>query len=560
MGHRPAIPLVAVYVLGVMCAERLSTDAHHWLMVAGALAILSSVAVWQLPGRRISTAILLLAVTAGAGAWHSCRQETVGTITRFCSIEGTIVLVRGVVREAPVAKPRQASPLLSGTSTRSTAYPAIARYGLDARAIRCGATWVPASGILKCTVKDPGLALDEGHVVEVLGLLRRIRPPTNPGQFDYACHAKRHGTAACLRSSVAQNINVIGRDTSNPLRLPFAWLRSRVTWILRGSLAQEPFAVCASMLLGRRAHLPDELGEAFRRTGTVHFLAISGLHTGLMAGSLWFALSLCGVPQRGRASVVIPFLLAYGQLVGWRPSVTRSVVMMGVLFSAPLMLRVWDRASGVAVGALAVLVLNPADLFNPGFQLSVAGVLGIVLISPRIQSILFGDSTHIDRLQAADERSLWRRALPRNFGHVFFASMGAWLATLPLVAYHFHLFAPFQIVFNLVAGLLVWVLLAFGMLLVVTAGLAGPATLPFVGWASRTLIATVWVCHRMPGCYHYVVGPSTAWIVLYYALLVLWLAHPWFGIRCKHLCSRPSSLQTPTSSLGSGAPPPMRPT
>ena len=109
------------------------------------------------------------------------------------------------------------------------------------------------------------------------------------------------------------------------------------------------------------------------------------------------------------------------------------------------------------------------------------------------------------------------------------------MGTLPLVAHHFHLCAPFQIVFNLIAGLLVWVLLAFGMLLVVTAGLAGPAVLPFVGWASRTLIATVWYCHSVPGCYRYVVGPSIVWIGVYYALLALWLARSWLGIGPKHL-------------------------
>ena len=522
MRHRPIIPITAAFVAGIFAAECISAEAWAWLWAAVAALSVSGLLWRLLPGKRVVSAALLVAVAAAGGAWHMHRLEGVGTIRDFCASHGTIARVRGTVLRAPVSKPGRHFTRLSRASSDARRQ-GCSQFVMRATAIQCGTQWARVSGRLKCKVGDPGLSLHEGDCVETLGKLARIRPPTCPGQFDRLRYAQRKGIAASLFSPVRENVEVIGRASGPRLRHWPAWLRGRVRKSLSESLDPDAFAVSMSMLLGCRECLPQRLSDAFKHTGTVHFLAISGLHVGIMAGFLWLILLAFRTRQETRSCVILAFLLGYGALVGWRPSVTRAVTMMAALFCAPLLRRVWDRASAISMAVLVILLLNPADLFNVGFHLSLAGVLGILLLSPRFTAALFPDAAIVDRLQAPEERPLWWSALPRGLARLFCVSLGAWVATLPLVARSFHLFTPLVVIFNLAAGLLVWLLLSAGMLVVLTAGMLAPVAAPFIQWSSHVLLAVVAHGERIPGCYFHVVGPSVAWVCVYYLLVCLWL-------------------------------------
>ena len=175
------------------------------------------------------------------------------------------------------------------------------------------------------------------------------------------------------------------------------------------------------------------------------------------------------------------------------------------------------------MAVLVILLVNPADLFSIGFHLSLAGVLGIMLLTPRLSGALLGDILWVDRLQAPEERSPWRRALPRGLARLLCVSLGAWVATAPLVAHHFHLFTPLVVLFNLVAGFMVWLILCAGMAVVVTAGFAAVVAAPVIQWSSRVLLELVANGERVPGCYFYVIGPSLLWVCVYYTVLGVWM-------------------------------------
>ena len=64
--------------------------------------------------------------------------------------------------------------------------------GLEARRgnVRTGRRWLPTSGLVRVTIKEPAEFLAPGQEVELMGRLSRPRSPVNPGQFDWAAAAR----------------------------------------------------------------------------------------------------------------------------------------------------------------------------------------------------------------------------------------------------------------------------------------------------------------------------------------------------------------------------------
>ena len=108
----------------------------------------------------------------------------------------------------------------------------------------------------------------------------------------------------------------------------------------------------------------------FVATGTVHLLVVSGLHVGILATGLFFALRM-GFLRRGTAlTLVAALVVAYAMIVGARPPVIRAAVLVVLLCMAAATGRRPLGFNSLAAAALVVLAMNPADLFRTGTQLS----------------------------------------------------------------------------------------------------------------------------------------------------------------------------------------------
>ncbi len=536
MTCRPVVLLTAAFVTGLLAAERINWSAGKWAIVAAGLTGLTLAAA-RARRSKLAAAATLSAVAAAAAAWLQARQTPVRSVADFCSDGDSIVCLRGVIKEPPAPRRGPLRPLARAADFKWK--PMGWAYVMQVEAIRCAGRWAPTRGRVRATIgprQEPGsrLALNEGDQIEQVGALRPLRPPRNPAAFDYARYARGRGVVASLHSSSPASVRKLSGSTAPPWSQLLARLRARVARALRDGLDDDAFGLAASMLLGYRRCLDPELAQTFRRTGTVHYLAISGLHAGLMAGMVWCVLHALRLPHAPRAAVVIGFLVLYGTLVGWRPSVTRAVAMISVYLAAPLAGRQRDQLSAVAAAALVVLIVNPLDLHNPGFQFSFAGVAGILLLTPAVERALFPNRERVARLHAPTEDALWGYWAARTVSRAAAVSLAAWLATAPLTARYYHLFNFWAPAINLAAGLVVWFILASGLLMLLTAGLAAPAALPAIGFAAAALIWMLRKCEAAPGCGTYVVGPSSGWIAAYYALLAAWGLRSPLRLPAKH--------------------------
>lgn len=141
----------------------------------------------------------------------------------------------------------------------------------------------------------------------------------------------------------------------------------------------------SATLLGDDSMLDNDLKEQFRATGIAHYLALSGFHVGIiaiMAALLLFPLRTWSRAGRYRHFAVIILIWLYVFVCGLSPSLVRAAMLITVFLTAKVIGRRSSPYNSLAVAAIVILVVSPRQLFAPGFQMSFAAVLAILVFAP----------------------------------------------------------------------------------------------------------------------------------------------------------------------------------
>lgn len=210
--------------------------------------------------------------------------------------------------------------------------------------------------------------------------LTPISGSLNPGEHDYPKYCLLKGIAfQCFLSG--SDYVAIGRPETNTLDNAIDRLRNAVVSTLRryivGSREQ---GVAEALLIGYRDDLDKSLLKQYAETGTVHVIAISGMHLGMIYGLLTWMLSFI---KQGRAVEALKplFLLGvlwlFSLLAGAGASIVRSAVMYSFIVFGSIVKRRGSLFNNLAVSAFLLLVYDPSLLWDLGFQLSYAAIIGI---------------------------------------------------------------------------------------------------------------------------------------------------------------------------------------
>ena len=477
----PLGPPAAALAVGIAAAAWLTVPAPLLLASAGALLVAALAAARGRPA--VATALLLLGVAAlgalrAAGgplpADHLVRLGLTGTVT-----------IEGRLDEEPVRWAPDRTRLL-----------------LEASAAHLGPERVPASGRVQLTLYgETATALGESQRVLVDARLSRPVGYRNPGGFDYPAHLRRDGVLL-VGHARADRLIALTPDVP-PWRV--AVKRWAVATIAE-RLPETSGALLAGLLLGERTSMPPATDEAFRRAGVYHILAVSGFNVALLAGAVFAALALAGVPRRAAAVVAAATLVGFALVVGTQPSVLRATVMGLLLLIALLLDRRSQLPNALALATIGLLLWRPGDLWEPGFQLSFAATTGIVYLVPWITTAL--------------EARGWRRSLAAAVA----VSLGAQAAVTPLMAAHFNQLSLIGVIANLAVVPLAAVATTLGMAVLLAALLPGPiAELGFAAlWVVLlALRAVVAAAAALPAAMVNVPAPTVAAAVAWYGATVL---------------------------------------
>ncbi len=392
--------------------------------------------------------------------------------------------------------------------------------------LRTGEKWITANGDI--IVTTPGVLGEKffsGQPVEISGVLARPDLPVAEGIFDYRAYLEKLGIFYSLKTE-GTNEWQLG---ANPLFTPpysarfIAWAQR--TLALGLDPADKSTQLLLAMTLGQKTALTDEVSEPFMRSGTMHIFAISGLHIALIAGILLAVLRVVRLPRAACGCVVLPLIWFYTAATGWQPSAIRSTIMMSVIIVGWMLKRPSDLLNSLAAAGLIILVWEPQQLFQASFQLSFFVVLSIALFSPPLEKI-HDRFLQTDPLLPVELLPRWRRWLntPLRFLTTgFTTSLAAWLGSLPLTAYYFHIFNPISLLANVVIVPLSSLALMANLGGILCGNWLPSFTELFNNAAWFFMYLMVWFSEaftKIPGAWVNIPTPSLIGIAIYFALLI----------------------------------------
>ena len=332
------------------------------------------------------------------------------------------------------------------------------------KGLQWNGTWLPVSGRLGVL---PVLREPWGTELVLKG---RIVNPPDTGKMDWRAYLKGQGARVMLVPT--QRLEI-----TKPTNL-WARLRQHMeTRIQKGIPDPSTQALVQALLLGDRTRLDPEILKAFRRTGTFHLLALSGLHVGLIFSLLLLFFQFLRVPYRLRILASLFSLLGYLAVVGPRPSLVRGVLFVLTFAFAYLMERPRVPLNALGVAGLVSLFFFPFWRWSIGFQLSYWATFGILLWVPVLP-----------------------RFRPKILHGLFVATVVSVVAQVFLAPLLIHTFqgislaAPFM---NVPLVSLTWLLLAEALLALIFSILPLGLAQPF--WALTTTVAQsiLWMVRKV---------------------------------------------------------------
>lgn len=295
-------------------------------------------------------------------------------------------------------------------------------------------------------------SLEYGVRVELSGHLALAGTARNPGEFDMRRYLEVNDIYARLYIDGREGI-VIQQKTGN-------WFLSYIVYPLRKNIADnfdrfvggEESKFLKGILIGDRSEIPFETKEAFINSGVMHILAVSGLHVGMIILIVISLLTALRIPEKTKIITTCFILIFFVFLTGQSPSVVRASVMGVILLSSLLLERKIDIFNSLAVAAIILLFFDAKQLFHPGFQLSFAAVISIVLLYPKISSIEKFIPQKIRQLDVS-----------KFLIGLAAVSFSAAIGTLPFTSYYFGKISIIGLAANLLIVPLSGIVLALGI-------------------------------------------------------------------------------------------------
>lgn len=294
----------------------------------------------------------------------------------------------------------------------------------------------PFPGYIYLTVPSAAPALITGKTITAEARLFPPDGPTNPGEYDYRPYAASRGIQSYAYAR-AEDVVYSGEVyISLPARMRKALSDAADTIFL------EQAPLLKGMLLGDKDDIGDDLYEAFQQTGILHLLALSGLHVGFVLALPMLLAGLFKLSSKYRLFFVLPLLFLYLLIADFPVSMLRAGIMVTAGLVASALGRPRDMLSAISLAAIVVAAISPADVFQPGFQLSFGAVLGIACLQHPIRRLMVYRKRENARLPG------------RALDYVLDAaavSLAAQIGILPFIALHFHHVPVFSVILNIVA-------------------------------------------------------------------------------------------------------------
>lgn len=512
--------------------------------VLAALLLVVWLVAWRKQCEQLACRLLLASIGLLAASWGdaSWNRFAVSEIGRYAPRDAEPVALDVVVTSEPVVyRADDPSPFRAIPSTDRSVITT------RAVAVRDVESWHAVSGRCEVTVSGQVTELTPGDRLRVFGQLRRPTPAMNPGQRDAAARDRARRCLATVWSESPSCLTKIGATPESLGTDAGRWIaatRSSALDALDRRLPVDGSALVRAMLLGDAAALPSRVVEAFRHTGTLHILVVSGLHVGLVAMVLPGLAALGWLPRRPALIGSLCLVVAYVLIAGGRPPAVRAgIVAVGILVAA-LCGRRPLSVNSLAGAAVTVFALSPGAWRSVGTQLSFLATATLLAVAAFAAWRNAQPTSPLDRLIQTARSPVARasRRVTAWAGWLVAATVAVQLVTGPLVASEFHLVSPAAAPLAIAVSPLIATTVASGLCVLLSEmiGLAWVADLAgaVCGGAASGLGQLIEAVAKLPAASFWTTGPAPWWTVTWIAWVALAAGSEAYGLRVRGLVAR----------------------
>ena len=278
-----------------------------------------------------------------------------------------------------------------------------------------------------------------GDEIVLGGVFELPKTMRNRGGFDYREYLRSKNVWGIVEGG---NAKVIDKNKIFILERFGNWVREKCEEFAFSSMPEKEAGILQALLVGDDSFLSEEVSEAYKASGMVHLLVVSGSHVAFIVALFTYFFSVFELDKRWAPFLLMVAILLYVFITGSSVSVIRAGV--GCIFL--LFSKVWGRKNDALTSlflvAFFILLGNPMTIYSMSFQLSFAGVLGILLGYPRVK--------------------LWFGELPKWLGETFAVTLAAQLFVTPILVCGFYTIYGSSLFSNLFAMSLSGIIMMLG--------------------------------------------------------------------------------------------------
>ncbi|MCB2229384.1 ComEC family competence protein [bacterium] len=408
----PALGLLAAVTSGLVIADLTGLPSWLWLTVAFALSVLGAVRL----NTRLGVALLLASLAAVSGFHFALSYQHGGArhLEHLISPDRVFTICGRVADWPAVLAERTDITLDIDSLVDNRSYP------------------VDGSILLRVTARTT--TLQRGDRIAFCARIYPIEQQNTTGPLNYNRYLRLHGISGVAYLPTLLNVTIDRRSSVS--YFPFVdAVRGYIVACFTTDLSPTTAALAKGYLLGETRDIPIDIYTMFRDSGTLHVLAVSGSNVALVILVCHLLMRPLGWTRGRRYAVLLGVVAVYAGLCYFEPSVMRASLMAALVILAKSVRRKVDLNQIVALTASIILIIDPAQFFDIGFQLSFATAWGLIFIVPRITVLL---EKHHSRV--------WYRWL------VFplIVSLVAQVVSTPLVAFYFERLPLLSVPANLI--------------------------------------------------------------------------------------------------------------
>jgi len=355
-----------------------------------------------------------------------------------------------------------------------------------------------------------------GDEIYISGILKRPAVARNPGGFDYRTYLARQNIHAVVKIYDIGQITITKSHRGNPfIRKIIYPVRRFIIDVINKTTSEENRPLLRALIVGDRGMISPEVRDLFSKAGAIHVLAVSGLHVGFVIIILSFISGLFRIPRPFKAVITAAGLIFYVFITEAKPPVVRASFMACIYLAGSTIERRSNSFNIIGVAALVMLLINPQNLFDAGFQLSFTAVISIIYFYNKTESFKW-----IKELQITASKNLFLKYLLT----LLLVSLSAQIGTIPLTATYFNRIPLLSILVNLAAIPLAGVIIALGFTSIISACISSWISSVY-GVLNDVIISifrkTVSIVGNLPVSHITIPTPGLVNIIIYFLILLL---------------------------------------